>query len=73
MILTCEDEKNQVSIFDVEKRKYNQNNCYNIIIINFAYSIGGIQFYDRGPYDRVEHVVISDLDLVQFYFNVHVA
>jgi hypothetical protein len=37
MILTCEDEKNQVSIFDVEKRKYNQNNCYNIIITNLLH------------------------------------
>ena len=32
-----------------------------------------LQFYDRRPYDRVEHVVMLDLDLVQFYLNVNFA
>ena len=42
MIWTYEDEKEiKYLFFDVEKQKYNQKICYNIIIINFAYSIGG--------------------------------
>lgn len=54
---------------NVEWWKYNQNDCYNNIIINSTHSIGG--FYHTIPiarsYGRIQHVITTDLDLVQFY------
>lgn len=39
------------------KRKYNKNNCYNVIKINSTYSI-------KGSYDKSQHVKFMDLNLV---------
>ena len=45
------------------RNKNIRKDCSNIIMINSIYSI-------RGSYDRIQHVIIMDLDLVQFYLNI---
>ena len=46
--------------------------CYNIIVINCAYHIGRILPYKPivRSYDRIRHVIVLNLDLVQFYLNI---
>ena len=57
---------------NIEWWKYNQKNCYNIIVINYAYYIGRILPYKPivGSYGRYQHAIVLDLDLVQFYWNI---
>lgn len=77
VVLSKYDGKTKHLSFDVkykkikfEKWKYNQNHCYNIIIISFTYSIGESYHTNYNPIVRshatIQHAMIVDLVLVQF-------